>query len=732
MKKQWQAVKNIIDSNNWGKNLFLSLIDEEGTIFSANAGMKRALHLQDPRTKKTNLFDLLHPLSTEEIKKAISHCGTNKKSFSTELYLKNGYYHPMKWQINFLEETAEKKKTYLCAGYKLMDDERLREFNRLGESNYQLIVEVLHTGILFQDKKGELIAVNHKAAEIFGASMERLYQLKNIHDLWNTVWTVTNEEGQPVLFENTPFMKALKTGKPHQEVLIIKLRSGENRWISFSSQPLFEQNPDIAYSVVSSVTDITQERLLVSEISERKAVFKAFMDNTPNLAWVVDEEGTLIFASHSFYQYFGIDERESANRKMVDVIPANVAKALYDKHVQVLESGQPTEVVEKVEWADGTNFVFHINIFPINAITGKKLLGGHAVNLADKYAAERKLREANDRLLLLSRATTNAIWEWDMQTGYIFRNDALMDMIGYQMEETKGLSWWLRRIHPEDRNRVSDKVKDTTEKNLHSWEDQYRFKCADGTYKHMHDKGFVVYENGLPVKMIGSLQDMTELKELEEQLTEEKLQRQKEISETVIRVQEKERTRIGHELHDNVNQILSTVRLFVDMLTPSKKEEKEIKAKSLEYVMMAIEEIRKLSKELVAPQLIGNGLVKSVEALVSDIELSGTIKINFSYDNERYPLSPGKELTFFRIVQEQLKNILKYSKASQADIILQCNESNVELLIRDNGVGFDSKQTHRGIGLSNIYERTRFYNGSVDIQTAPGKGCLLTVNLPLL
>ncbi|MEK7225852.1 MAG: PAS domain S-box protein, partial [Bacteroidota bacterium] len=174
-------------------------------------------------------------------------------------------------------------------------------------------------------------------------------------------------------------------------------------------------------------------------------VFKAFMDNTPNLAWVVDEEGTLIFASHSFYQYFGIDERESANRKMVDVIPANVAKALYDKHVQVLESGQPTEVVEKVEWADGTNFVFHINIFPINAITGKKLLGGHAVNLADKYAAERKLREANDRLLLLSRATTNAIWEWDMQTGYIFRNDALMDMIAYQMEETKGLSWWLRR-----------------------------------------------------------------------------------------------------------------------------------------------------------------------------------------------------------------------------------------------------------------------------------------------
>ncbi|MEI2737935.1 MAG: PAS domain-containing protein [Chitinophagaceae bacterium] len=149
------------------------------------------------------------------------------------------------------------------------------------------------------------------------------------------------------------------------------------------------------------------------------------------------------------------------------------------------------------------------------------------------------------RLLLLSRTTSDAIWEWDMQSGQIFRNDALMDMIGYQLEQTKGLSWWLRRIHPEDRNRVSDKVKDTTEKNLQSWEDEYRFKCADGNYKHMHDKGYVVYENGLPVKMIGSLQDVTNIKELENQLMEEKLQRQKEISETVFRVQEKERTRIG-------------------------------------------------------------------------------------------------------------------------------------------------------------------------------------------
>jgi PAS domain S-box-containing protein len=222
-------------------------------------------------------------------------------------------------------------------------------------------------------------------------------------------------------------------------------------------------------------------------------LFSVFMKNTPNLAWVVDEDANLVVASRAFYQHFNIDETNSEGRKMRELVPSEICDVLYKKHLQVLEKGEPVGLVEKLKWADGTTFIFHINIFPIRGVSGKKMLGGHAVNVAEKYAVEKQLRETNERLLLLSRASTNAIWEWDMQSGYIFRNDALMDMIGYPQEETKGLSWWLRRIHPEDRNRVSDKVKESTDAGQQSWEDEYRFKCADGTYKHMLDKGFLVY-----------------------------------------------------------------------------------------------------------------------------------------------------------------------------------------------------------------------------------------------
>ncbi len=264
-----------------------------------------------------------------------------------------------------------------------------------------------------------------------------------------------------------------------------------------------------------------------------------------------------------------------------------------------------------------------------------------------------------------------------------------------------------------------------------SWQDEYRFKCADGTYKHVEDKGFVVYENGLPVKMIGSLQDISEIKELENELADVRLQRQKEISETVIRVQEKERTRIGHELHDNVNQILSTVKLFFDRITPAGQEQKQLKDKSIEYLQMAIDEIRKLSKELVTPQLKKETLAENIKAIIADIQMTGALKISFAHDVDDQLLSPGKKITLFRIVQEQLKNIIKHSQATTTQICIQTNEENARLEIKDNGKGFDPHQTRQGIGLANIHERTQFYNGIANIEASAGKGCTLTVTIPI-
>jgi PAS domain S-box-containing protein len=729
MKMKWADIKRVKGAMEDQPGMFLSVVDDRGSILCANATMKRALQMKNPREASVSFYDLLHPLQLDHFKNALSADFHNGHPLVTELYIKNGYFHPMKWQINRLPGLNGKK--FLCAGHYLVEDERLETFNRLGEKNYQLIVEGMNAGVLFQDAQGELISANQKCAEIFNTTLERLYSLKDIGSNWDSTWMIRRGNGERVPFQETPFMRALHSGVPQAETLHVMLSNGEYRWVHFSSQALVDSHNGQAFAIVTDLVDMTREKELSIKLQEKESLFNVFMRHTPNLVWVIDEDENLVFASRSFFKYFGAEEYSSIGKKLVSIVPKEVADTLYKKHIEVLQTGIRTEAIEKVKWSDGTRFVFHINIFPVESMGGKKMVGGYAVNIADKYAIEKQLRETHDRFLLLSRATSDAIWEWDMQTGQIFRNDALMDMIGYQPVDSKGLSWWLRRIHPEDRNRVSDKVKICTDEGRQTWEDEYRFKCADGVYKHMHDKGFIVYENGLPVKMIGSLQDISNLKELEGLLVTEKLERQKEISETVIRVQEKERTRIGHEMHDNVNQILSTVKLFVDMIVPADRDGAELKKKSVEYLLSAIEEIRKLSKELVVPKLKSEKLVDSIRNILDDILISGVMDIRFTYDHENELLSPGKKVTIFRIVQEQLKNILKYSRAKKAEILMQTKGNELQLVIKDNGVGFDPKQITRGIGLSNIHDRVRFYNGTVDIQSAPGKGCLLTVTLPV-
>jgi PAS domain S-box-containing protein len=728
-KTSWTALKQIIGDTGRQTNLFLTVINEQGQISCANATMKRNLDLKDPRLVSVNFFDLVHPAHVGNLKNVL-HDSIHTIQGGIELYIKNGHYHPMKWKINQLKDGSGPEKKFLCVGYKIVDDERMNRFNQLLKNNYQMIIGGL-SGLIFHDINGELIAANQKVADIFETTLENLYRLKNIEQAWENEWIITNEKGQAVRFEETPFAKATRTGEPHTQILVIRLANGKNKWILFNSQPLVEENDCGKFSVVSNIIDITSERQLSRELKEGKALITAFFEQTPTLAWVIDEETNLHFASSAFYHHFGLNEKESIGKRITDLVPLAVSRAVYENHIKVFDTGKPVQATEKIKWADGTHSISHINIFPIHSVSGKRMVGGQAVNLPDKSRLEKELKEAHERMLNLSRATSDAIWEWDMQTGQIFRNETLMEMIGYQPDNSRGLSWWLRRIHPDDRNRLADKIKDATDNLQQSWQDEYRFKCADGSYKHVEDKGFVVYENGLPIKMIGSLQDVSTLKELENELADVRLQRQKEISETVIRVQEKERTRIGHELHDNVNQILSTVKLFFDGMKPSGIDQKQLKEKSIEYLLLAIEEIRKLSKELVTPQLKKETLAENINTIITDIQMTGALKISFIHDVNDELLSPGKKITLFRIIQEQLKNIIKHSQATTTQISIQTTEDYVKLEIKDNGKGFDPRQTRQGIGLANIHERTQFYNGSADIQASPGNGCALSVVIPL-
>jgi signal transduction histidine kinase len=226
--------------------------------------------------------------------------------------------------------------------------------------------------------------------------------------------------------------------------------------------------------------------------------------------------------------------------------------------------------------------------------------------------------------------------------------------------------------------------------------------------------------------------NITEKIRLEEKLEEEKLLKQKEINEAMIQVQEKERYEISTELHDNVNQQLTVAMMYIASAEQKSPESAELLKQSSGFVLNAIEEIRKLSQILVTPLIKHFGLSKAIESLLDDISFVNTLQIDlvadaFYEEDIKYDF----KLNVFRIVQEQMNNIIKHAKATHVNIELMRNNHMVYLKIADNGVGFDINQQRKGIGIYNIISRSDLYNGIVDIQSSPGNGCGIHITFPI-
>ena len=267
-------------------------------------------------------------------------------------------------------------------------------------------------------------------------------------------------------------------------------------------------------------------------------------------------------------------------------------------------------------------------------------------------------------------------------------------------------------------------VEDVFEKGLQKFQLTYRFRCADGSYKYVFDRAYVIFvSNNDPCRMKGAMQDKSS--QVEEVLG---------MAKAIIDTQEEEREHIGAELHDNVNQILASALLVMSMI----KNEKMNKKETLEfietgrgYVNDAIEELRKLSHELAPASFDKVTLGNAFKDLLHDFNLDKRFKIKFKFDEMCNMASDDIQINLYRIMQEQMKNIVKYAEAKKIEISVTRTNGTISLRVFDNGKGFDVKTAKNGIGLSNIKKRVDSLSGKFILNSSPGKGCEILVEIPV-
>jgi PAS domain S-box-containing protein len=353
---------------------------------------------------------------------------------------------------------------------------------------------------------------------------------------------------------------------------------------------------------------------------------------------------------------------------------------------------------------------------------------GTSRNITDQKLASQKIKY----LASLVENVSDSIYSCDMEYRIISWNHAAEQIFGMTEAEALGreisVACDIKYVN-ETRRSVTLKVLENGE-----WRGEAIVKRkSDGKQLTLLTSATLLRdENNDNIAFIVTSKDITERKEIEDQLMRVETEKQRLVHRATIEGQEKEKSDIAAELHDNVNQIISSAKLFMEVAKNNPELHHEMTDKSIETLGLAIQEIRKLSKSLTPPSLGRQALNDAISELIDDIHLAGKLRVDFEGDKSADELlSPELKLTLYRIVQEQLNNIIKYAQTKEAWVKINLNAEYVQLLIVDGGIGFDVNEKRRGIGLTNIINRAGVFNGEVDIVSAPGKGCKIGIQIPL-
>jgi len=237
------------------------------------------------------------------------------------------------------------------------------------------------------------------------------------------------------------------------------------------------------------------------------------------------------------------------------------------------------------------------------------------------------------------------------------------------------------------------------------------------------------------IVVIGFLYNQNRAKAAQLELNEAHREQQIIAMRSMLEGQEKERSRIARDLHDGLGNLLSTLKVNFGSLQINfdDKNSQKIYGSASQMIDEACTEVRKIAHEMMPQALKKLGLKKAIEDLV--------LKMNSSYDFETEFHVHGSEKIFddntnvmiYRIVQEALNNIVKYAKATEVSIQLTYSDDWIDLTIEDDGVGFDPGKIDpdKGMGLKSIAFRTEFIGGTFDLDSSPGRGTLIAINIPL-
>lgn len=508
--------------------------------------------------------------------------------------------------------------------------------------------------------------------------------------------------------------------------------AGENRWLEANIVPLRDKYEAI-YATLSVMRDISERKKIEEELRKQQERLL----NIKRLAkigyWEFDFLTGKGYATDSLYAIYGLrrsDHPEITVPLFLSLVHPDDRDELAHGFATVVECDS-LEKEHRLLRPDGSLVHLHHCGTVFRDADGNALsMGGAVQDITDRKEAEIQLTFSEQKFRSLVHNGSDLIVILDEEGNFKYVSPSAKNIAGYEPAELLGRNAF-ELIPPEDHEVMMAELHSVIQSKNSGKATPHRFLNAAGEWMWLESKGVNLLHDTNVEGIIINARNITDRIELQEQLDRELATRQKDITAAVIQAQEGERSQLGQELHDNVNQVLTTIKLYNEMLLDGIGNSKELLQKSVHHLQSCISEIRSISKRLSAPTLGKINLNDSIYELIESVNLTKKIAIHFSMPVDvALPVTQEIHLTIYRIIQEQLNNIIKHADATVVTIALLHCKKGFELIIQDDGKGFDVGAKRTGIGITNIITRAENVSGKVKIESSTGNGCKLTVTIP--
>lgn len=548
-------------------------------------------------------------------------------------------------------------------------------------------------------------------------------------DLEEHIWSVTHPDDHELVRKTIG--DAMRDGRPYEFQTRCIFPDGRERILLNRGRPVKDTHNRVVKRIGVTI-DVTERVQAARALRESESRYRDLLEHSHEMICTHDLEGRLLSMNEHSAKTLGCEPVDIVGRSLSDFLVGKSREGFAAYIEQIRRDGY-AEGLMKVATRSGQHRIWSFRSMLRTVGVPAPIVRGMAHDVTELKQMESMLRNSESLLAQAEKIANLGSWEHDLQTGKAAPSRHLLKMQGLPPD----LQWtpdiYRSRLHPKDRLRVQELV-DRSQLDRKPFEYVARYVRPDGKVRVFWVRSTpIVGANGEVERGIGVMQDITERARAEETL--------RQLSQELINVRDRDRRQSARELHETVGQSLAALKMTLGNLREALPDENELAreflASATELAELSIREVRTVSYLMHPPMLDEAGLGPALRWYARGFAERSGIKTTVDVAENFERQSQDIETTVFRIVQEALTNVHRYSGSRTAAIHLARENGHIRAEVRDEGCGLalagplGGRQTPLGVGIAGMRERVKQLNGIFEIESAPGVGTTVRAMLPI-